>query len=82
MPDGLPVAEAASAWTGAEGVVFGILAVCAIGALVLIWRHVEKCNVANERVHARISEVKDSVSEMKETLVRVETKVDHMESKP
>ena len=82
MPDGLPVAEAASAWTGAEGVVFGIIGFAAVAALVVIWRHVEKCNAANERLHARISDVKDSVGEMKETLIRVESKVDHMEVKP
>ena len=81
MPDGLPVAEAASAWTGAEGVVLGIVGFCAIAALVLIWRHGEKCIASNERLHARISEVKDTVSDVKTTLARVETKVAHMEDK-
>ena len=81
MPDGLPVAEAASAWTGAEGVVFGIIGFVAVAALVLIWRHAEKCTASNERLHARISEVKDTVGEMKTTLARVEGKVEHLEGK-
>ena len=72
MPGEAAAVAASVNWTGAEGLYLGVIGLVAVVSALAVIVHLRDCKTSNERVHSRISEVKNDVAELKVNVARIE----------